>query len=288
MKWLHIAIYLSTEKIEQKGRQIILHEVLEYLPQCWIHPWGMLPWSCWGVVKLPHLSVLHFAIIQHTLRGEHMNVSFLYCMCRSLTQCVADPIWGVCHCSYTLSNITVAALQYATTKKLHPEQQDEAEAFLLVSCYFIAFFTLKSSQESAVGHQARLYITILLIENKIDTFWLAVPPYQVSEELKVCNHWFNITLPLRQSSQTNINNYGLAVLLSINISAYKGNIPSNMFLFVLPCCRSRFLLTSIQDILKWFWFNLLVGIKHDYAIWEKVTTAISYSLTQTCSRLKNS
>ena len=86
------------------------------------------------------------------------------------------------------SNITVVALQYATTKKLHPEQWDEAEAFLLVSCYFIAHFTVKSLQESAVGQRARLYITILSIENKIDTFRLAVPPYQVSDELKVCDH----------------------------------------------------------------------------------------------------
>ena len=64
MKWLHTAIYLSTEKIEQKSREIILHEVLEYLPwQGWIYPWGMLSQSCWGVVKLPHLGVSCFAII---------------------------------------------------------------------------------------------------------------------------------------------------------------------------------------------------------------------------------
>lgn len=90
--------------------------------------------------------------------------------------------------SPSTSNITAAALRYATTKKLRPEQRDEAEAFLLVSCYFIAYFTLKSSQESAAGRQARLYIAILSIENKIDTFRSAAPPYQVSEELKVCDH----------------------------------------------------------------------------------------------------
>jgi hypothetical protein len=27
-------------------------------------------------------------------------------MCRSITQCVADPIWGVCCCSYTPVNVT--------------------------------------------------------------------------------------------------------------------------------------------------------------------------------------
>jgi hypothetical protein len=46
--------------------------------------------------------------------------------------------------SPSTSNITAAALRYVTTKKLRPEQRDEAEAFLLVSCYFIAYFTLKS------------------------------------------------------------------------------------------------------------------------------------------------
>jgi hypothetical protein len=36
--------------------------------------------------------------------------------------------------SPSISNLTAAALRYATTKKLRPEQRDEAEAFLLVSC----------------------------------------------------------------------------------------------------------------------------------------------------------
>jgi hypothetical protein len=59
-----------------------------------------------------------------------------------------------------------------------------------------------------------------------------------------------------------------------------------MFLFVLPCRGLRCLLTSIQDILKRFRFDLPAGIEHDYANWEKVTTAGSYSLTQIRSRLK--
>lgn len=36
--------------------------------------------------------------------------------------------------SPSISNLTAVALRYATTKKLRPEQRDEAEAFLLVSC----------------------------------------------------------------------------------------------------------------------------------------------------------
>jgi len=69
---------------------------------------------------------------------------------------------------------------------------------------------------------------------------------------------------------TNINNYALAVLLSVNISAYKGNIPRN----------------HILDILKRFRFDLPAGIEHDYANWEKITTSVSYVLTQTRAKLK--
>lgn len=34
--------------------------------------------------------------------------------------------------------------------------------------------------------------------------------------------------------QTNINNYAIAVLLSVNISAYKGDIPRNHILVCIP------------------------------------------------------
>ncbi|PPQ73479.1 hypothetical protein CVT25_000159 [Psilocybe cyanescens] len=67
--------------------------------------------------------------------------------------------------------------------------------------------------DTVPGQQAKIFITILLLENKVDTFQSAAPPYQVSEELK-----------------TNINNYALAVLLFVNINAYKGNIPHNHIL----------------------------------------------------------
>ena len=39
------------------------------------------------------------------------------------------------------------------------------------------------------------------------------------------------------SKQTNIDNYALAVLLSVNISAYKGNIPRN---HILVCFLSQY------------------------------------------------
>jgi hypothetical protein len=37
----------------------------------------------------------------------------------------------------------------------------------------------------ALGHQAKLFVCLLGVENKIDTFRSAAPPYQVLDELKV-------------------------------------------------------------------------------------------------------
>ncbi|KIJ89892.1 hypothetical protein K443DRAFT_15720 [Laccaria amethystina LaAM-08-1] len=107
--------------------------------------------------------------------------------------------------------------------------------------------------ESALGRQAKLFVCLLSVKNKIDTFRSAAPPYQVLDGLK-----------------TNINNYSIAVLLSVNISAYKGDIPCN----------------HILNILKRYRFDMPPGIEHDYANWEKITTAVSYSLTQTHARVK--
>ncbi|KAF8805217.1 hypothetical protein BYT27DRAFT_7224926 [Phlegmacium glaucopus] len=66
----------------------------------------------------------------------------------------------------------------------------------------------------SLGHQAKLFVCILSVENKIDAFQSATLAYQVLDELK-----------------TNINNYAVAVLLSVNISAYKGDIPHNHITF---------------------------------------------------------
>ena len=45
--------------------------------------------------------------------------------------------------------------------------------------------------------------------------------------------------------KTNINNYAVAVLLSVNISAYKGNIPRNHILVcILTYCTNIILILS--------------------------------------------
>ncbi|PPQ93830.1 hypothetical protein CVT25_013539 [Psilocybe cyanescens] len=138
----------------------------------------------------------------------------------------------------SISNVAAAVSRYVSRKKLRPEQRDEVDAFLL---------------DTALGRQAKLFTCILSLENKVDAFRSAAPPYQLSEDLK-----------------TNINNYGIAVLLSANISAYKGDVPRNHVLTILKKLR----------------FDLPAGVEHDYASWEKISAYVSYSLTQTRARMK--
>jgi hypothetical protein len=137
----------------------------------------------------------------------------------------------------SISNVSAAALRYATHKKLRPEQRDELETFLLVSSCPVCEPRLSTAQDTAPGRQAKLFITILSLESKVDVLRSAAPPYQVSEELKVCFVLMRTLMHvLNGSKQTNINNYALAVLLSVNVSAYKGNIPRN---YILVCFLSR-------------------------------------------------
>ena len=82
--------------------------------------------------------------------------------------------------------ITTATLRYASRKKLRSEQRDEVETFLQVSSsMYLALYDLNTPKDSALGRQAKLFVCILSVENKIDAFRSATPPYQVSDELKV-------------------------------------------------------------------------------------------------------
>ena len=44
----------------------------------------------------------------------------------------------------------------------------------------------KHGQDTPLGRQAKLFACILALENKLDTIRSAAPPYQLSDELKVC------------------------------------------------------------------------------------------------------
>ena len=54
-------------------------------------------------------------------------------------------------------------------------------------------------QDTALGRQAKLFAFIMSIENKIDAFQSAAPPYQLSEELKVCFPIFSLIPSLNSS-----------------------------------------------------------------------------------------
>lgn len=88
----------------------------------------------------------------------------------------------------SVSNIAAAAKRYATHKKLRAEQREEVDAFLLVSRSLINYFlcvNFNIPQDTAAGRQVKMFIALLSVENKVDTFRSSAPPYQVSEELKV-------------------------------------------------------------------------------------------------------
>lgn len=88
----------------------------------------------------------------------------------------------------SISNVAAATLRYAAKKKLRPEQRDEVDAFLLVSTSltYLLYLRLNIVQDTTLGRQAKLFACILSLENKVDAFQSAAPPYQVSDELKVC------------------------------------------------------------------------------------------------------
>jgi len=76
-------------------------------------------------------------------------------------------------------------------------------------------------------------------------------------------------------------------MLSVNISAYKGDIPRNHVL--VSCLNSppAYPLTlCMQDILKRYRFDLPAGIEHDLANWEKISVFVGYTLTQARARVK--
>ena len=88
----------------------------------------------------------------------------------------------------SISNVAAATLRYALKKKLRPEQREEIDAFLLVSTplIYLLCLWLNIGQDTALGRQAKLLACIMSLDNKVDAFRSAAPPYQLSDELKVC------------------------------------------------------------------------------------------------------
>ena len=88
----------------------------------------------------------------------------------------------------SISNVAAMASRYALRKKLRPEQREEVDAFLLVSTSltYLLCLWLNIGQDTVLGRQAKLFACILSLENKVDAFKSAAPPFQLSDELKVC------------------------------------------------------------------------------------------------------
>jgi len=70
----------------------------------------------------------------------------------------------------------------------------QAQGFFTSECIidiFLSFCLIITGKDTALGCQAKLFVCVLSVENKINTFWLAALPYQVLDELKVwlsCSH----------------------------------------------------------------------------------------------------
>ncbi|KAG5649784.1 hypothetical protein H0H81_002048 [Sphagnurus paluster] len=87
------------------------------------------------------------------------------------------------------SNELVSARRFAARHKLHPYQREAVEEFV---------------KDTIVGQQIKLFIKQCELGNKLDGLLMVAPPFSVSKPL-----------------MDNIKSYGLAVLLSPKLSAYK-------------------------------------------------------------------
>ncbi|KAF9470453.1 hypothetical protein BDN70DRAFT_821350, partial [Pholiota conissans] len=105
---------------------------------------------------------------------------------------------------------------------------------------------------TAVGRQARLFVDLLSLDNKIEAFRSSVLSFHLSDELK-----------------TTIDKYAIAVLLSVKLNTFRGNTPRN----------------HILNILKWS-RDLPQGIENDSSNWEKIRESVSHALTQAREKVK--
>lgn len=77
--------------------------------------------------------------------------------------------------------------RYAFAKKLRTEQRDQVEDFLMVSGIpgSAAYRKLKCGEDAPLAREARLFVNLLAVENKLDGMRSAAV-FQLSDGLKVC------------------------------------------------------------------------------------------------------
>ncbi|KAJ7431089.1 hypothetical protein B0H11DRAFT_2262426 [Mycena galericulata] len=143
-------------------------------------------------------------------------------------------------------NLLSAVQKYASKKRLRTEQKTELEIFL---------------KDPPALREAKSYARSLHLENLISKIVVATPPWQVGDDLN-----------------KNIYSYAAAIILSVKLSAYKGNTPKNI-LFVRHLRSLVPLLNSVvKAILKKHRFDLPPGIEHNPADWSKFKKCISSSV----------
>ena len=81
------------------------------------------------------------------------------------------------------TNVNAAMLHYAAQKQLWPDQSSKLDLFLLVSIFsytaipWLLLNTAHMQDSTTLAQQAKVYIAILSVENKLDNFSSTPPPY---------------------------------------------------------------------------------------------------------------
>ncbi|KAJ7765374.1 hypothetical protein DFH07DRAFT_770102 [Mycena maculata] len=129
-------------------------------------------------------------------------------------------------------NVLGFAKQYATHKRLHPSQVAEVEAF---------------AADPIATCQIKLFATLLGVGNCVDTIRTAAPDFKLSS-----------------STDKNLHQLGIGILVSPLIGAYKGSLPTKHLL----------------NIVKKKCFDLPSGIELISSDWAVVKTHAEYYSTQ--------
>jgi hypothetical protein len=137
------------------------------------------------------------------------------------------------HALPEISNVSAAVMRYATKKKLRPEQRDDLNSFLTVSSclYYYISHTDKIFQDTALGRTAKVFVNLLVLENKLDTIRSAAPAYQLSEELKVTVIVLNRPATNKPPRPISITTVSPSCYQSIS-ALIKGIFPATTFLYV--------------------------------------------------------
>ncbi|KAJ7652786.1 hypothetical protein DFH06DRAFT_1330882 [Mycena polygramma] len=135
-------------------------------------------------------------------------------------------------------NVIATAQRFATKKRLRADQITDLEAFI---------------RDPPTLREAKLFAQGLHLENLVTKIFVAAPPWEPSDDLV-----------------KNIYSYCVAVLMSVKLAAYKGNIPKNIVFVILKKHR----------------FDMPLGIEHNPANWSKVVKVVENALTQFRSKIK--